>query len=387
MTNMTSPRLLNKPKDSFFLFGPRATGKSTWLKLQAQPDFTVDLLRAKEIQTYSIDPGHLREVIEGNPDMRVVVIDEIQKLPELLDEIHSLIFEYGNKLQFILTGSSARKLKKANVNLLAGRALIRNFHPFSCMEIKEKFDIELSLKYGQLPRVWNLEKEEEKKDYLTSYVDTYLKEEIKQEAAVRSLPSYMSFLEHFALRNGHVINLQNLSQEIGTARTTLNGYLEILEQTMLGIKLAPIHLKAKVKEVSTPKFYFFDTGVVRVLAKQLDMGLGSEKGELLETYVLHELRTYSDCYQKRWDFFYWGTPSENEVDFIIAKGKQKIGIEVKAAKKWSKNFNVGLDTLLHSKTINHGYGVYLGKEILKVGNIKVYPVIKFVEEMHKGLLG
>lgn len=383
---MTSQRILKKPEKSFFLLGPRATGKSTWLKEQVKPDFVIDLLKARDFQKYSTNLNLLREVIEGNPQFKIIVIDEIQKLPELLDEVHSLIFDSNNNLQFILTGSSARKLKKKNVNLLAGRALIRYFHPFSIYEIEKKFKIDLALKYGMLPQVWNLESEDEKKDYLTSYVDTYLKEEIQQEAAVRSLPSYLLFLEHFALRNAQVINIQNLAGEIGIPRTTINGYLDILEQTLLGFKLAPIHLKAKVKEVTTAKFYFFDVGVVRALAKQLDDEIGPEKGTLLETLVLHEIKTYSDYFLQRYEVNYWGTPSENEVDFIISKGKVRIGIEVKASKKWDKSFNTGLETLLSAGKIKQAYGVYLGEERLKNANVNVYPLKKFISFMHEGKL-
>jgi len=386
MTDMTSHRILIKPKKSFFLLGPRATGKSTWLKQQVKPDFIIDLLKARDFQKYSTNLNLLSEVIDGNPTFKIIVIDEIQKLPELLDEVHSLIFDSDNELQFILTGSSARKLKKKNVNLLAGRALIRYFHPFSALEIESKFKIDLALKFGMLPQVWNLESEDEKKDYLTSYVDTYLKEEIQQEAAVRSLPSYLLFLEHFALRNAQVINIQNLAGEIGIPRTTINGYLDILEQTLLGFKLAPIHLKAKVKEVTTAKFYFFDTGVVRALAKQLDDNMGSEKGTLLETLVLHELKTYSDYFLQRYEINFWGTPSENEVDFIVSKGKSRIGIEVKASKKWDKSFNKGLDALIAAGKIKQAYGVYLGEEKLKNSNINVFPLKKFISFLHEGKL-
>lgn len=379
---MTSKRILPIPKGSFFLLGPRATGKSTWLKEQVRPNYIIDLLKARDYQKYSTNISLLREIVEANPDYKIVVVDEVQKLPELLDEVHSLLFDYKDKIQFILTGSSARKLKRKNINLLAGRALIRQFHPFSIQEIESRYKINDALKYGMLPQVWNLETEEEKKNYLTSYVDTYLKEEIQQEAVVRSLPSYLKFLEHFALRNGHVINLQNLSGEIGIARTTLNGYLDILEQTLLGVKVTPLHLQAKVKEVSTAKFYFFDTGVVRALAKQLDDDLGSEKGLHLETLVLHEIKLYSDYFSKRWEVNYWGTPSENEVDFIVSRGKQRVGIEVKAAKKWNKDFNTGLNTLLSAGKIKRAYGIYLGDEKLKNGDITIFPLKSFVAAMH-----
>ncbi len=381
---MTSERIFEKPaQSSFFLFGPRATGKSTWLKNQVNPDLTVDLLRAREYQRFAANPSLLREMIEGKPSIKIVVVDEIQKLPILLDEIHSLIFDYGKKIQFILTGSSSRKLKKTQVNLLAGRALIRNFHAYSCLEIKKKFTLKQALSFGMLPEVWNLETEDEKKDYLSAYVQTYLQEEIQKEAAVRNLPAYISFLEHFALRNSQIMNIQNISRETGIARTTLNGYMSILEDTLLGFRLAPLHLKAKVKEVATSKFYFFDTGVARALSQSLDDENEITVGAQMETLVLHELKTYSDYHQKRWQIHYWGTPSENEVDFIISRGRNRIGIEVKSSTQWHKEFNVGLSTLLGAGKIEKAYGIYAGKEILKKDGVFIYPYVDFVEMMHK----
>lgn len=375
---MKIKRTLKSAKDTFFLFGPRATGKTTWLKEQVKPDFFIDLLKSKEYLRFSKHPEILSELIDANPNWKSVVIDEIQKIPNLLDEIHSIIFEKENKLQFILTGSSARKLKQKDVNLLAGRALIRRMHPFTAHEIDNKFNIEIALKYGMLPNVWNLEGEEDKKDYLFSYVETYLKEEIQQEALTRNLPAYSAFLEHMALRNSHVINLQSLSQQIGIARTTIKGYLEILEDTLLGYSLRPVRLKAKVKEVSTPKFYFFDSGVVRTLSHSLDESLGcDEKGSLLETYVLHELMSFSDYQTKRWQFYYWGTPTESEVDFVVSSGRTSIGIEVKSSKEWNKNFSHGLNILLDSQKIKKAYGVYMGEELIKKDRILIIPAKQF----------
>lgn len=379
---MTIHRLLKMPKQSFFLLGPRATGKTTWLRDQIKADLYIDLLKAKDYQKYSTNLSLLSEIIEGNKDIRIIVIDEIQKLPELLDEIHSLIFESKNRLQFILTGSSARKLKKKNVNLLAGRALVRYFHPYSLIEVMDEFNLNKSLRLGMLPQVWNIQNEEDKKDYLTSYVDTYLKEEIQQEAAVRRLPSYLLFLEHLALRNGHILNLQNLSMETGIPRTTINGYLEILEQTMIGYKLSPLQLKAKVKEVSTPKFYFFDTGVARCLAKQIDEDLLDTKGLLLETLVLHELKCFSDYNQKRWEISFWGTPSDNEVDFIVSHGRINIGIEVKSAKTWNASYNKGLKVLQEAGKITKAYGIYTGSDILKKDKVMVLPLVDFVKKLN-----
>jgi len=375
-------RDLISPEKSFFLFGPRATGKSTWLKNELAPDYSIDLLKSREYLRFSKYPEELSELILANPKWTKIVIDEIQKVPELLDEVHSIIFEHKNRMQFVLTGSSARKLKKSGTNFLAGRALLRKFYPLNAFELGKHFELNLAIRFGLLPEVWNLKNESEKNDYLYSYVETYLREEIQQEALTRNLPAYSKFLEHMALRNSHVINLQNLSNEIGVARTTLKGYLEILEDTLLGSSLNPIHLKAKVKEVSTPKFYFFDPGVVRGLTNSLNEKLDArEKGSQLETYILHELKCFSDYYGKMWQFFYWSTPSMTEVDFIVSQGKEKIGIEVKSAKNWDLDFNYGLNILLDEKKISKAYGIYDGEEIIKKGKVMVIPAKIFSSYM------
>jgi len=370
-------RVLQVPKESFFLFGPRATGKTTWLREQIKADYYIDLLKSKEYLRFSQKPHELSEIIEANPSWKCIIIDEIQKAPQLLDEIHSLIFESKNKLKFILTGSSARKLKKSSTNLLAGRALIRKFHPLMATELKKKFSINESLRFGMLPRIWGLENQQERIDYLYSYVESYLKEEIQQEALTRNLPAYSKFLEHMAIRNSQVINLQNLSQQIGVARTTLKGYLEILEDTLLGFSLPSIQLKAKVKEVATPKFYFFDTGVINTLTHSLEEDIKNNLGSLLETYILHELISFSDYNNKRWQFYYWGTPGDTEVDFILSAGKKNIGIEVKSSTTWDKSYNYGLNVLLEEKKIQKAYGVYLGNEMIKKDNILVLPAKSF----------
>ena len=261
--------------------------------------------------------------------------------------------------------------------------MLRKFRPLTGLEIGKTFDLQEALNFGMLPRVWTLSSPEKKKDYLFSYVETYLREEIQQEALARNLPAYSAFLEHMALRNSHVINLQNLASQIGVARTTLKGYLEILEDTLLGMSLHPIQLKAKVKEVATPKFYFFDTGVVRGLSNALDEPMESlTKGAMLETYVLHELVCHSDYNSKRWQFHYWATPTASEVDFILSSGKTSIGIEVKSSNHWDKDFNYGLDILLDSGKIKKAYGVYTGQEFIKKDRVSIIPAHLFSKYLH-----
>jgi predicted AAA+ superfamily ATPase len=381
---MSYKRALKIPAHSFFLFGPRGTGKSTWLRDQFKPDLTIDLLKTETFLEMSTSPEKLRAYVEALPKNSRVVIDEIQRIPSLLNEVHSLIFDFEDQYQFALTGSSARKLKKENVNLLAGRALTRQFFPLSSHELGDDFSVEDVLQFGSLPRAVNLKKNEDKIEYLMSYVETYLREEIQQEAVVRNLQAYNRFLKHAAIMNGQVINLSNISREAAIPRATLDGYFSILKDTLLGDFVESIHLKAKVKEVSTPKFYFFDCGVVRALRQELRQPLGPEKGFLLENLVLNELKTFSSYHALGWEIYYWGVPSGNEVDFIINLGKKNIGIEIKAAKVWRKEYSQGLNLLFKEKKIHRAIGIYQGKEKLKQDGIEIFPVEKFLKALWNG---
>ncbi len=349
-----------------------------------RPTLTIDLLRSQTFLEMSADPSLLQKQVEALPTGSRVLIDEIQRLPVLLDEVHSLMFELEDRTQFALTGSSARKLRKSHANLLAGRAVQRRMHALTSEELGKDFDIDRVLRYGSLPRTCVLPNDEERRDYLSSYVDTYLKEEIQQEAAVRNLHSYHRFLKHAALMNGQIVNLNNVSREASVARSTLDGYFSIVEETLLGSFVEPLHLRAKIKEVSSPKFYFFDCGVVRALRNELREELGDGKGYLLETFVLSELRAHSNYKQLGWEFYYWGTPSGNEVDFIIARGKQKIGLEVKSSRIWRNAFSKGLRVLLEEKKIDRAFGIYLGNNRLRDSGIDVLPLARFCELLHSG---
>jgi predicted AAA+ superfamily ATPase len=332
----------------------------------------------------SVNPEKLRAYVEALPKNSKIVIDEIQRNPILLNEVHSLIFDFEDAYQFALTGSNTRKLKKQNVNLLAGRAITRQFFPLTSHELGDDFSIENILQYGSLPRAINLKKNVDKIDYLMSYVETYLREEIQQEAVVRNLQTYNRFLKHAAIMSGQVINLSNISREAAIPRATLDGYFSILKDTLLGDFVEPIHLKAKVKEVSTPKFYFFDCGVVRALRQELRHPLGSEKGFLLENLILNELKAFSSYQSLGWEIYYWGVPSGNEVDFVISHGKKNIGIEIKASKTWRKEYSQGLSTLLKAKKIHRAIGIYQGKEKLKQDGIEVFPIEKFLKVLWSG---
>lgn len=380
-------RILQPPKDSFFLFGPRGTGKSTWLKAEFGAHTTIDLLRSENFIEYGQYPSLLRSRLLlklVSKKKHLVVIDEIQRIPELLNEVHSLMEDFPERFQFALTGSSARKLRRSHANMLAGRSLTRLFFPFSFSEISHQFNLNSLLRFGSLPKIFCAKSEDEKIDYLRAYTETYLKEEIQQEALVRNLHSYSRFLKHLALNNGQVLNLSNLSREANISRAPLENYMEILTDTLLGSVLEPIHLKAKVKEVSTPKFYFFDCGVVECLSQNLGEPIEERQGNLLETYIFNELRAYSEYSNKHFEIHYWGTPSENEVDFVLSKGKKLVGIEVKSGTKWRSEYAKGLKVLITTKKIQKALVVYRGKHEELHDNISLIPVELFLSRLNSG---
>ncbi len=376
-------RIYRSPSDNFFLFGPRGSGKSTWLKNIYRPNLYIDLLRSENYLELNAEPSRLRHKVLALESGKIVV-DEIQRCPELLNEVHALIEDYPKKYQFALAGSSARKLRHTQSNLLAGRALTRQFFPLTTLELDKDFDLEEALLFGTLPKSINLKSYGEKQDYLYSYTQTYLEQEIQQEALVRKLDSYHRFLKHLSLSNGNVLNLSNLSRESSVKRTSLENYMSILCDTLMGIVIEPLHLKAKVKEVSTPKFYFFDCGIVRALCGTLDEKLDNSAGNLFETLVLNELRAFNDSSRKFFAINYWGTPSQNEVDFVLSKGKKVVGIEVKYSKKWRSEFSNGLNTLLHAKKISSAIVVYAGHQEEKHGEILLMPYQKFCKSLFAG---
>lgn len=378
-------RLLTPPSDSFFLFGPRGTGKTTWLRSEFSPHLYIDLLKPDFYFSLLENPARLEALVMAIQERKSrVVIDEIQRIPELLNQVHSLIEENPKRFQFALTGSSARKLKRSDANLLAGRALTRQFFPLSCLELGKKFNLDLALQYGTMPKISSLESEDEKMDYLNSYTQTYLKEEIQQEAFVRNLNSYHKFLKHLALMNGQVLNLSNLSREAGIKRAPLENYMSLLQDTLMGVCIEPLHLKAKVKEVSMPKFYYFDPGVIRALSGDLGSEVGAESGFLFETLLLNELRIYSSLQRQKIEINYWGTPGGNEVDFILSKAKTKVGIEVKHSKKWKNEFSKGLQELLDSGKIQKAFVVTTAPHPERYGDIVMVPFVRFCQDLHVG---
>lgn len=310
-------------RKSFFLFGPRSTGKTTLLRHQFTQNATINLLRSVEYLPLAANPSLLaeraREISSRSP---VVIIDEIQKLPTLLDEVHNLV--ESEEITFILTGSSGRKLKRGGVNLLAGRAWEAQLFPLVSREVPE-FDVARYLTFGGLPQVYASEFPEEE---LSAYVDTYLKEEIREEARVQNLANFSRFLKVAALTNAEQLNYANVARDSGLSPTTVRAWFEILTDTYLGFAMEPWRGAQRRKEVSTAKFYLFDVGVANFLKGLSAISPGtSEFGKAFEHFIALELRAYLSYRRIRSPLTFWRTYGGVEVDCVIGDAR---GIEVKA---------------------------------------------------------
>ncbi len=376
-------RSLALPQTSFFLFGPRSTGKTTWLKQQLPKAKWFDLLDSSIYLGLLRNPSQLRMEIEALPENSWVVIDEVQKLPLLLNEVHKLIADHGSKYLFALSGSSARKLKRLDVNLLAGRVINRNFFPLTGSEMRFRFNVDSLFAFGNLPRV--VSEPTLAVDILEAYVTNYLKEEIQQEALVKDLGSFSRFLEVATLCNAQVVNVANIARDAGVARPTVQRYFDVLSATLIGSFLPAWRPRVKVKEVLHPKFYFFDSGVVRAIQGTLRDSLEkAEKGSLFETMIFHELRAAQNQLNCGGDFYYWRTTAGSEVDFIWARGKQTIGIEVKSSENYKSDFSKVLKQLVSGNVIQKAWVVYLGTKRLQDGTITILPITDFMKELAEG---
>lgn len=294
----------------------------------------LDLLDSQVEDRFFRNPSELYAIVKAlSKDVIYVIIDEIQKVPKLLDEVHRLI-EETDKI-FILTGSSARKLKHGGANLLAGRAFVYHLYALSCFELKDAFDLEKALHWGTLPKIFSLEEDAQKAEFLRAYADTYLKEEIWNEQVVRKLQPFRRFLEVAAQCNGKIINYANIARDVGVDDKTIKEYFSILEDTMIGFFLAPFHNSFRKRLAEKPKFYFFDPGVVRSLSRRLSVPLTPKTaayGEAFEHFILLEFIRLGSYFQPDYRFSFIRTTSDVEVDLVIERpGKPLLCVEIKSS--------------------------------------------------------
>jgi len=329
-------RIVNISKThSFFLFGPRSTGKTTLL-LKAFPRedcVWINLLDSKIETLLRRDPEKLEPLIAASSSRNkgFVVIDEVQKNPALLDVVHRLIFE--KKIKFALTGSSARKLKRGSANLLAGRAFSFECFPLTHIEIADQFNLNQVLMYGALPEIFELD-EHEKIHFLRSYVETYFKEEVSAEQLVRNLIPFRNFLEVASQSNGKILNMNSIANDIGVDHTTVQNYFSVLEDTMLGFMLPPYHNSIRKRQRAKSKFYYFDLGVQRALSGRLEIPLISgnfEYGDAFEHFIILEFRRLIKYRKPDWRMSYFKSGDNAEIDLVIERpGLKTVLIEIKS---------------------------------------------------------
>ncbi len=366
-------RLLKPPKDrSFFLFGPRGTGKTTWLK-NAFPDaLYFDLLDSETYNDFLARPNRLDTLIP--PSWKnIVVLDEVQRVPALLHEVHRLIEK--RKLRFALTGSSARKLKKGDVNLLAGRALTLTMHPLTSRELGTDFNIKHLLTYGHLPSTFF---GEDPAKYLESYVTTYLREEVQQEGLTRNLGSFTRFLETASFSQGQLLNISEVARECAVHRKVAEHYFSILEDLLIAERISVFTKKAKRRTVSHQKFYFFDVGVYRTLRPRGPLDTPEDiDGAALETAVYQEIRALNQYFNCGYRIHFWRTQTGNEVDFVLYGERGIHAIEVKRSARVTPDALRGLSVFLEEYPSAKSYLVYGGTREYYEGPIKVIPIDRF----------
>lgn len=376
-------RLIRSPKGkSFFLFGPRGTGKTTWVK-SAFPDAVyIDLLEAELFNSLTADPQRLENLIpRGFRDW--IVIDEVQRVPDLLHEVHRLI--ESRRYRFILTGSSARKLRGKGPNLLAGRALTLSMHPLTVGELGKDFSLEHALRFGQMPATY---READPKRYLEAYVKTYLEEEIRQEGLARNLSAFARFLEAASFSQGSVLNISAVARECHVERKTVESYFAVLEDLMIAHRLPVFSRRAKRRLAVHPKFYFFDAGVYRTLRPAGPLDAPEEvEGIALETLFLQEITALNNILDLGYQIQYWRTSSGREIDFVLYGPRGLHAIEIKRTARITPPMLGGLKSFLDDYPPAKAHFVYLGKRRMHEGRIEIVPARQMLDNLPQVLSG
>jgi len=364
-------RFFDEPRQSYFLFGPRGTGKSTWLEQNHPQAILVDLLRDDVFRSYQGNPERLRELVSDAPQRATVVIDEIQKCPQLLDEVHGLL-EIRKDLKFVLTGSSARKLRRAGVNLLAGRALLRTLHPFMAAELGDAFRLTDALQLGLVPLVVAAE---EPAEAVRSYAGLYVKEEVQAEGLVRNLGAFARVLEVVSFSHAAVLNMSNVARECEVKRDTVVNHIEILEDLLLAVRLPVFTRRAARTVIRHPKFYLFDAGLFRSLRPRGPLDRPEEiEGAALEGLVLQHLRAWNAYRGDRNTLYYWHTRRGVEVDFVVYGDDGLHAIEVKNAMRVHNRDLRPLKTFLTDYPESSATLLYRGSQRLVIDGIRCVPV-------------
>jgi predicted AAA+ superfamily ATPase len=378
------PRIVKPPRGSFFLFGPRGVGKSTWAASRLSRAHRIDLLDEGLYHSLLADPSLFAAELAALRARRWVLVDEIQRIPGLLNEVHRFI--EARRLRFALLGSSARKLKAAGTNLLAGRAERKSMFPFVPEELGGDFDLDSVLRFGSIPLVWNAP---DRRAALEAYVQMYLREEIRAEALVRNLPGFVRFLPIAALCHAQVVNVSGIARDAGVARTTVDGYLEILEDTLLAFRLPAYEARLRVRERKHPKLYWVDPGLVRAVKRQLGPVTQEERGPLFEGWLLGVLRAYG-AEKRLFDEIHYWSPAEArtlEVDLLLRRGRELLAIEVKSQSRFSGSFTSGLRAIGELPGVVRRILVYRGNRKLKTPDgIEVWPLPTFLRSVENACL-
>lgn len=373
-------RIINILKSqSFLILGPRGTGKSTFLRSQFPKALYVDLLKAENFTALLANPSRLEDMIP-KAFLEYVIIDEIQKIPELLDEVHRLI--ENKKIKFILTGSSARKLRKKGTNLLAGRARTLHFYPLTCAELGADFDLQKSLRFGQLPEAYT---KENPGQYLKSYIQTYLKEEIDNEGLTRNLGAFARFLESASFSQAQPLNISRVAEDCHVDRKIVEGYFKILEDLLIAERVPVFTRKAKRKIASHPKFFFFDCGVYQAIRPRgpLD-SLEEIQGPAWETLVWQELRAMNEYQNWGYEIFTWRAQTKQEVDLVLYGEKGFHAIEVKRSQKIRKEDLEALLLFKQDYPSSQLHFIYGGKERKTLHDISIWPLNDFLRFIAEG---
>jgi len=371
------PRFFTIPDQSFFLFGPRGAGKSTWLRHELPDALFVDLLRPETHREMAARPERLRELILGSPGRSTVVVDEVQRIPELLDVVHEIL-ESAQRRRFVLTGSSARKLRRGGVNLLAGRALMRSLHPFMAAELAD-FRLEAALHRGLLPLILAAPHAD---DALHAYASLYLQQEVQSEGLTRSVGNFARFLEAISFSQAGILNIANIARECQIERKTVAGYVEILEDLLLSFRLPVFTHRAQRATASHPKFYFFDAGVYRSLRPRGPLDRPEEiEGAALEGLVAQHLRAWMAYSQREAELFFWRTRSGAEVDFVVYGPDDFRAIEVKNSARVRPEDLRSLRTFVSDYPKCQALLLYRGADRLRVDGIWCIPVEEFLRQI------